>query len=253
MKSSLATIRARLLLFAAVSVTATILVAVGGAALTRLTHQGDTALTRRVSAGYRNSHAALEKLVTTQSQLQSMLRLKDPDEIEQAMKKYDAASAAALAAVADQAEVRTQVAAVEAAGKAVLGEVLTGNNAGALERYVGQYNPKFEQALQALRKATAAIEENAQGEIATREASIQRLFLGSALGIAVFVVLAAFLAWRFQLAISRPLSRVATQLTAAADDSPTPSRPPAAASPRAPRVRPPASRKPAPPSRRSPA
>jgi methyl-accepting chemotaxis protein len=146
-----------------------------------------------------------------------MLRLKDPDEIELGVKKYDAANSAALASVANLGAVQSQVTAVESAGKTVLGDILVGNNAGALDRYVGQYNPKFELAIQALHRETVAIEQAALGEIATSETMIRRLLLYCGGGIALFIAVSVVIAWRFQISISRPLSQVTSQLNTTAD------------------------------------
>ena len=215
--NALASIRARLLLFAAVSVIATALVALGGAWLAQWTYRGDAALTGRVSDGYQRSHAALERVIAEQTQLQAMLRLKDPDEIEQGVKRYEAATAAVRASVAGMVALQAPLADVATAGKAVLDEVLTGNNAGALDRYVGQYNPKVDATIRALHGEADQIEHTAQAEVAARQAAIRKLLVYSCAGIAVLLVAMAVTAWRFQLAIERPLTRVASQLNATAD------------------------------------
>ena len=80
-------IRVRLAVFASISITA--LVATAGALLLRWTHANDSQLTVDVTANLRNSQRALGQLVTTQTTLQALMRVKDPDEIEANLKNYE--------------------------------------------------------------------------------------------------------------------------------------------------------------------
>ena len=212
-----ASIRARLFLFTTAALGVITILAVGAAMFVRSTHAGDTALTTRVAAGYQLSHDALARLVSTQTALQGLLRLKDADEIEAGMKRYETARTAAAARVADNPALAALFATLTRTGQAVIDQVLTANNAGALDLYVGQYNPQIEQAVLALGQAADAVDRAAQSEIAVRHAATQRLLAGAALGLAVVLLALVFGAWRFQRTVTRLLTQIATRLGGAAD------------------------------------
>ncbi len=212
-----ATIRARLVLFTAAALALITLLAAGAALFVRSTHAGDTALTRRVAIEYGRSHEALQRLVGAQTALQALLRLKDPDEIEAGLKRYESARAAAAAGVADVPALAAQFTALARTGQAVVDQVLTANNGGALELYVGQYNPQLEKVVLALGQAAEDVDHAAQAEIATRDAATQRLLLGASGGLVVVLLVFAFAGWRFQRAISRPLTHIATRLGGASE------------------------------------
>ena len=215
-----ATIRSRLTTLTVTAIATTALVATGGALFARWTHASDTRLTTEVSANYHRSHAVLENLVSTQSALQALLRLKDPDEIEQGVKRYETAQqvvAEEIAATGAAASTLTPIfAALNAAGQTVLKEVLVANNAGALEHYVGKYNPQLDVLLAALRKHTDEVESGAKAEIARRHALTQRIIIGASAAIGVFLLALGCAAWRLQISITRPLTKMAERLSAGA-------------------------------------
>ncbi len=213
-----ATIRVRLLAFAAASIASTALLAVGAALLLRWTHDGDTRLTTNVTATLGRSHAALEQLVGAQIALQSVLRLTDPDAIETGMQHYQAARTKATADITSAApEIVSALAALNDAGEEVLKQVLVANNAGALDVYVGKYNPQLAETLRALRVHTDSVASSAATEIAARHAAIQRIIIRASIGIGVLLLTLVIVAWRFQRAISRPLAAIAARLGTAAE------------------------------------
>jgi len=78
------------------------------------------------------------------------LRLSDPDEIEAGVKRYQASAAETTSALrALSATMTPRLAALNAGGGLVLQQILAGNNAGALDLYVGKYNPLFTEAVAA--------------------------------------------------------------------------------------------------------
>ena len=206
-------IRVRLLVFAVAAIAITSLVAVAGAVLLRWTHAGDARVTVQATASLRSSQLALEQLITAQTTLQALLRLKDPDEVEVGIKRYEATTKQAAEDISRQAgDVLPRLIALNAGGKLVLNEVLTGNNAAALELYVGKYNPLFEEALRALRQHTDGIERTVNTDIAARNATIGRIVTYSAVVLTVVVLVLAIAAWSFQRSISRPLANFAALL-----------------------------------------
>ncbi len=132
-----ASIRSRLLAFGVVSLGLTAFVALAGALLVRTTHVEDSRITADVSAGLRRSHLALDQLVAAQISLQTLLRQKDPDEIEAGIKPYDATrqlAATHLAGLGDT--VQPPFLRLTVAGKAVINDILTGHNSDALQKFV---------------------------------------------------------------------------------------------------------------------
>jgi methyl-accepting chemotaxis protein len=218
MRHWFSSVRGRLLAFAGAAMFAILAVAVASVGFVRWTREADARIATSVTAGLRGSYSALEKLMTTQAALQSLLRLKDADEIEAALERYektDRESAAQILAFSP--EFRPGLAALQEAGKAVINQVVTGNGAGALEVYVDQYNPRFTACVQTLRKHADEVERLAAAEMADRERSdAQAIQIAAGVLLATLIALALG-AWRFQRAISRPLADTAGKLDEVAD------------------------------------
>jgi methyl-accepting chemotaxis protein len=213
-----ASIRTRLIAFTVAAISITALMAISGTLMLRWTHAGDARITVAVATSLRSSHTALERLVSAQTTLQAMLRLKDPDELEASMNKYETLSKQAMVEIGSlSSDLQPPLVALDAGAQAVLKEVLTGNNAGALDLYVGKYNPLFDEALKALRQHTAAIERDANEKIAQSNATTGRIMQVAAWSLGFVIVGLGVAAWRFQLSISRPLTRLTTRLAGAAE------------------------------------
>ena len=214
---SLGPIRTRLIVFATSSITMTAAVAIVATALFRWNHADELRYHARVTQSYQRSHAAFASVLATQNSLQGLLRLKDPDEIEQAIKRYEAARSAFAKTVEGVAEFAPLVAPLTTTGQAVVNEVLVANNAGAIEHYVAKFNPQVEATVAALEHSAATVERSTAAELDQRELLVNRLLVAamSLLGL-VLTTLAVF-AWRFQRAITQPLTRLATRLGSAAD------------------------------------
>ena len=181
-------------------------------------HTGDSQHTVSVAANLQGSQTALERLVSAQSALQALLRVTDPDEIEARMKRYETASQVATKELtALNSKITPTLTALNISGQVVLKEILSGNNASALDQYIGQYNPHFSSAVLALRQHTDAIQKEAAATIEERNATTQKTVTASAIGVVLILVILAFAAWRFQLAISRPLTQLTARLAQAAD------------------------------------
>src|SRR5688500_2181448 len=84
------------LTFLLVTALATTLGVAGGFyALLRHSEAGAVAQTTRLAVAKNSTYQLLETLVATQSEVATLLRLKDPDEIEQAIARYQKSLAAA--------------------------------------------------------------------------------------------------------------------------------------------------------------
>jgi methyl-accepting chemotaxis protein len=216
----LASLRFRLGAFVSSAIAIGALVAGGGAWLASWTHQGDSRLTAEVSERLQGSHAALERLVATQSTLQPLLRLKDPDEIEQALPRYEQTrqQAAALLARTGEAskELLAQFDKLTATGKEVLDHVLVADNSGALDLFVTKFSPQVEELQQALRHYNGDVVKAATAEISARDARMRRLLtICGSVTLVLFAALAVA-GWFFQRSVTRPLTRMAGRLDQAA-------------------------------------
>jgi methyl-accepting chemotaxis protein len=210
-------IRLRLLIFATSSITVTAVVAIVSTLLF-LWNQGEEAnLHRGAIATYQHSHVALAHTLSTQNALQSLLRLKDPDEIEQALKRYEAARGTFAKTAAVVPALAPHVTALTAAGQRVIDQVLVANNAGALEDYVAKFNPQVEATVAALENSAATTERATAAAVADRAILVRRM-LAAAMSLLVVVLLTlALFAWRFLRAITGPLTALSNRLGSAAE------------------------------------
>ena len=213
-----ASIRGRLLTFTTASIAMSAAIALAGALLVRWTHAGDSRVATETTASLHRSHVALDQLVGAQISLQALLRLKDPDEIEAGLKRYENAQRQAAAQLTGLPhEVQAPFAKIGETGKAIINDVLTANNASALQQFIGKYNPQLEEIVAALRRHTAEVERSATAGIAARQTATERALTLAAATVGVFILALALFAWRFQRSIARPLAGMAGRLGIAAD------------------------------------
>ncbi len=214
---STASIRVRLIVFTTAALVFTTLVAVAGALLVRSTHAGDSRITTEVSARLQRSYTALDQLVASQISLQSLLRLRDADEIEAGMKRYETAQQLAAAQM-DQVprEIQAPFAKLTDASKAVLNDILRGESAEAFQKFVMVYTPLLEETLSALRQYSVNVQSEATSMVAARSAATARSLTLAATIISIVLLALALAAWRFQRAIARPLTQMAERLGQAA-------------------------------------
>ena len=206
-------IRFRLVAFMIVSISATALLAVASISFLRWVHEGDSRNTVEAISTLRSSQDAVGKLIASQASLQSLIRLKDPDEIEAGMKRYETAASQGKEIVCRLAsELQPSITSLNDSGALVLKKILTGDNAAALEVYVGTYNPRFDDAMRRLLQHTEQTERAASENIRARNDLIERVVTRAAAALAIFVLALAVLAWRFQRAISRPLIQFSDRL-----------------------------------------
>jgi len=216
----LSSLRLRLGVFVAAAIASCALVAAAGAWFVRWTHAGDSRLTTEVSLQLQGSHAALERLVATQSSLQALLRMKDPDELELALPRYEQAHQEAAKLLAQTGEASADLLArltrLTASGQEILDRVLIADNSAAIEFFVGKFSPQVEELQLALRRHNEQVVAAATAEIAARDVRTQRLLAISA-GVTLLLLAAlALVGWYFQRGITRPLTRMAGRLDQAA-------------------------------------
>ncbi len=214
---SLGPIRARLLIFSTASIVITAVVAIVATLLFHWNHSEEAALHHRAVTAYQRSHTALANALSTQNALQALLRLRDPDEIEPALKRYETARALFAQTLGGASELTPLVPPLAAAGKLVVDEVLLANNAGALEHFITKFNPQLEATVAALEKSAAAIEKTAASTVAAREILVRRMLIGAMSLLAVVLAFLAFVAWRFLHSITDPLTILTNRLGSAAE------------------------------------
>ena len=204
-----ASIRFRLFAFAAAALLMTAAIALAGALLVRWTRAGDSRVAGEVTDSLRRSHVGLDRLVGAQISLQTLLRLRDADEIEAGIKRYETARGEAIAQLAGLSpEVQDSFARLSEVGQAVIDDVLTANNARALQQFVGKYNPLLEETVNALHKHTVAVEQAAALKTAARQETTEHALALAAGAIGVLILALAVFAWRFQRAITQPLGQI---------------------------------------------
>ena len=215
--STLGPIRTRLLFFATTSITMTAVVAIVATSLFRWNHADELQHHARVSLAYQRSHTALAAVLATQNSLQLLLRLKEPAEIERVITRYEAARLTLANATADVAGLLPLIAPLTAAAQTIIDAVRAANHAAAIEHYVATFNPQVEATIVALDQAAAAIEQATAAELAARERLVDRLLIGAMTLLGLLLAALALFAWRFQRALTLPLTHLATRLGSAAD------------------------------------
>lgn len=215
--SAFASIRVRLLAFTAAAIFVAAFVALAGALAVRTTLAEGARITTEVSGSLQRSHTVLDQLVAAQISLQGLLRLKDPDEIEAGLKRYESAQGLAASEIEGvSAAVRAPFAKLAATGKAVVKEVLTGNNSDALQHFVEQYTPAMEATIGALRQHNEDVQNTVRSTLANRSAASERALLFAGLALTTILLALSIVAWRFQHAITGALTGMAERLGTAA-------------------------------------
>ena len=211
-------LRARLAGLTLTAVAIPVFIALAGALFVQRTHADDARATVAVAASLRDAHSALESLVTTQTMLQSLLRLKDPDDLEAGVKNYEPQSQQLQESLARlRAEARPRYAALEEAGAVVLKPILTGNNAEAMDLYVERYSPRFKEVMETLRAHSLTIEQQARAKIEDSDRTLARLEKYAGVAVTLVLLVIAVAAWQFQHSIIAALSVITRRLDHTAD------------------------------------
>ena len=206
-------IRFRLLVFLVVSISITVFIGIGCIGFLRWVHKGDSEITAEVISALGGSHDAIGELQAAQAALQSLLRMKDPDEIEAAMKVYEKAAKQSTEMIGRLCpNVKPRLLALEEGGDATVKKVLLGDNAAGLELYVGKYTPLFNEAMRELQKFADSVEATVNEKNKVRNATIASVVKWAVVVLGLIALILSFAAWRFQLAIALPLTRFSNML-----------------------------------------
>jgi len=214
-------LRFRLAAFIVAALAGCALAAGAGIWLVRQTHAGDAQLTAEVSTRLQGSYAALERLVATQGTLQALLRLKDADEIEAAMERFEQSrtKAAELLVRGDDAadEKTARFNKLTAISKEVIDRVLVADNSGALELYVTRFNPAMDELQQSLRTFNEQVVAQSAAGVRDHETRTLRALALNATAVIVLIVVLGLLGWLFQRGVSRTLLAMAGRLDRVAE------------------------------------
>ncbi|MEN9840921.1 MAG: hypothetical protein RL376_721 [Verrucomicrobiota bacterium] len=206
------TIRARLLLLLVGSATLALSLFLGGILLAHWIRTGETRLRGETQAVAHSAQQATHNLILAQGSLQALLRLRDPDELEKALTSYEDQAKRQKAALATRPALATPLTALDAAAKTVLDDLLLGNSAGAIDRFVNNYSPAFNDTLSALEKDTNAQEAATQAKSDQNEAFLTRLLWWVGSGACALLGALILLGARFQASTSRTLQTIAREL-----------------------------------------
>jgi methyl-accepting chemotaxis protein len=206
------TIRARLLLLLGGSAALALSLFLGGIYLARWIRTEETRLRAEARAVAHAARRATHDLIITQGALQNLLRLRDPDELEKALASYEDQARRQKAALASRPALAAPLAALDTAVKTVLDDLLLGNNAGAIDRFVNNYSPAFTATLDALDKDTDTQEAASQAGSDRNEALLSRVLWWVGGGVSTLIAALVLLGARFQSATSRTLQTIAREL-----------------------------------------
>ena len=209
-------LRFRLAAFIVAALAGCALAAGAGIWLVRSTHAGDAQLTAEVSTRLQGSYAALERLVATQGALQALLRLKDADEIEAAMERFEQTRTKAAGLLVGNGNATDEMTArfnrLTAVSKEVIERVLVADNSGALDLYVSRFNPAMDELQQSLRAFNEQVVAQSGAGVRDHETRTLRALALNATAVIVLIVVLGLLGWLFQRGVSRTLLGMAGRL-----------------------------------------
>jgi hypothetical protein len=175
-----------------------------------------SAIATRLSEDLSTSYTLISKVDQTRSDVQKILRLKDPDELEKVVASLDQSrkeTAAVLAAAGDQAaSIKTHIAEVTATEQQITEAVLRGDVATGSELFITKASAQYEVVQAEIGKFAAGAKAAGAKQLSESQAAMNRTMTIRLLGLGL--VLAALVAyqWRIKAAISRRLLAVASTL-----------------------------------------
>jgi DNA repair exonuclease SbcCD ATPase subunit len=176
-------------------------------------------LTRSSVDQLSRSYELLSQLSEQQASIQFLLRQKDPDEIEKAIKSVEANEKESLRLVntcgESGASIKNQMEKLAAGKKSVLDPLLMGNAGMAHEQYMTSFSPQFEAVLKEVRDYYEGIKTATAAETQKQAVQIRKTvitcfaLLGGALVVLIFV------GWRMRNQITRQLTNISDDLLGA--------------------------------------
>lgn len=208
-------------LYVAASALLTIAVAGGLYSLIRYTQTNASAHAALIRVQKDAAYSLLDSSSLAHAALNTVLRIKDPDELETSLKKLDQTRAAIAASIdslgAGEDELKAAFLAENAAGRKSIDSLLAGENARAFEQLLESVNPAHDAFLDALKKHDERVNTGlARLETETGAAISRHLTLGvSAAGAGLLLI--AALGWYFRRRASHQLGEVAGEISKVTD------------------------------------
>ena len=172
------------------------------------------AVTTRALQEQNQSYGLLKLLVETDSDVQALLRLKDPDELEKAVKAL-ADQEKKVGAMISQAEGRGEglkpaYEALQTQYNGVTDDVLRGNVADAAQRFFGPASTQFDVLLKELGAQHEQIGASISALVAAHQAEAGRALVRQCVGLGLMVTVLFGFGWALRSRIVRELLRVST-------------------------------------------
>ncbi|MFA6288953.1 MAG: methyl-accepting chemotaxis protein [Opitutaceae bacterium] len=210
-RSSLST---QLAFYAAFSTLLTLVIAIGLLALVRHTQRKADLTAELIKTNKDSAYLLMESASTTHSNLNTTLRLKDPDELEQAIASLEKKQAAILGMLATQAADNPALKAayqreIEASAVSIKA-MLLGENAKAFEQLLETVNPLHDAFLAAIKLQETAVNRRLDETQAANRAALRRTLVQWAAVTGVSLLLLMAYGWNFR-------RRVVARLREAAD------------------------------------
>jgi len=202
--------------FLATAVAIAVIIGAGMYGLLRKVQIDDAARAVRVVAAKNTAYRLFETIVDAQAALQECVRLKDPDEIEKSVERFNARLTAArqlIKATADlPAVVGEKMTALAAADQQVIDRFLVGDNSAAFELMMTDVPTRFDALLLVMREHSAQVEAAVSADAAAGQAQLNRILLGAGIIGTGLVALLVIFGWRFRQITIRQLRGIAGNL-----------------------------------------
>jgi methyl-accepting chemotaxis protein len=158
------------------------------------------------------SYTLLQSLAGTHSELQSFIRLKDPDEMEKALSELQRHQEEARELIAAGGAVAASLIqkydTLRSAQKTVIEEVLRGNVADAYDKFFSSVGTQYESLLADLGRQNEEVRKASKDLLASHSTRSQRSMFWQTVTVAIVLAGLIVFGWRLKLRIVRELGRV---------------------------------------------
>jgi len=179
--------------------------------LLRQSLEASSKVTLAATARMGRSYALLESLAGTHGLLQQFLRLKDPDEMEKALKELEQRQKDAGEQIgrggAEVALLKQKYEELLVADKAVLDDALRGNVADAYDKFFSRAAPHYEALLSEIERQNAAAEKATSTGLERHRAQAERSMSWRSGGVALMLGILLLGGWRLKSRIVEELQR----------------------------------------------
>jgi methyl-accepting chemotaxis protein len=193
----------------------TVLTMAAFALLLRGSIASSTAVTSRATAQLSQSYALLEMLTASHGDLQRIMKIKDPDEIETAVNalKEQQKKTSALIAGAGAGDLKAKYDAMLAGEDEVMGSFLQGDISGAYEKFFGPASTRYEAVLAELRQQRDRVEKAASATLEEHRVQALRAMWWQIAALALGLALLLAIGFWLRVQIVREMRRISGVLS----------------------------------------